>query len=114
MPPPRVYMSVSRSGQTRRPKRVVSSAVLPITVISAGSSPPGPYVGSPARSSRRPRRKRAPPIPPASAVIRTRPSSQPVSGDGRRDAQLEAAAAIDVVHRDRTSVGLGDPPHDGQ
>ena len=32
-PPPRVYIIVSRSGQIRRPCRVMSSAVLPITVI---------------------------------------------------------------------------------
>ena len=59
MPPPRVYMTVSRSGQTRRPNSVMSSPVLPMTVISASGA---------ARSS--PRRKRAPPMPPASAVIR--------------------------------------------
>src|SRR5450759_565265 len=35
MPPPRVYITVSRSGQTRSPNNVMSSAVLPITVTSA-------------------------------------------------------------------------------
>ena len=38
MPPPRVYITVSRSGQTRRPNRVMSSAVFPITVISASGT----------------------------------------------------------------------------
>jgi hypothetical protein len=33
-PPPSVYMTVSRSGQTRRPWSVTSSAVLPTTVTS--------------------------------------------------------------------------------
>ncbi len=35
MPPPRVYITVSRSGQTRRPCTQMSSPVLPMTVISA-------------------------------------------------------------------------------
>ncbi len=34
MPPPRVYITVSRSGQTCSPNRTMSSAVLPTTVIS--------------------------------------------------------------------------------
>ena len=38
MPPPSVYITVSRSGQTRRPNRVMSSPVLPITVIWASGA----------------------------------------------------------------------------
>jgi len=60
MPPPSVYITVSRSGQTRSPWTHRSSPVLPITVTSASGT-----------ARRRPRRKRAPPMPPASAVIRT-------------------------------------------
>src|SRR5690348_7458075 len=59
MPPPRVYMTVSRSGQTRRPNSVMSSPVFPMTVISAAGA-----------AWRRPRRKRAAPTPPASTVMR--------------------------------------------
>src|SRR3984885_12268521 len=59
LPPPSVYITESRSGQTRRPKRVMSSAVLPMTVIVA--------LGA---AASRPRRKRAAPMPPASTVIR--------------------------------------------
>src|SRR5947209_7627787 len=66
MPPPRVYITVSRSGQTRRPCRVMSSPVFTMAVISASGS-----------TCRSPRRKRAPPIPPASATIRMRPVNQP-------------------------------------
>ena len=33
IPPPRVYITVSRSGETCRPNRVMSSPVLPMTVI---------------------------------------------------------------------------------
>src|SRR5215469_11837690 len=59
MPPPSVYMTVSRSGQTWRPNGVKSSPVLPITVISAS--------GTAARS---PRRNLAAPTPPARTVMR--------------------------------------------
>src|SRR5688572_10418515 len=61
MPPPRVYITVSRSGQTRRPNSVMSSPVLPMTVTS---------VGSPAVARSRPRRNRAPPMPPAGTTTR--------------------------------------------
>src|SRR4051812_856490 len=68
MPPPSVYITVSRSGQMRRPNSVRSSPVFPITVTSASGS-----------AASRPRRNRAPPTPPASTVIRTVvPSSVPV------------------------------------
>ena len=59
MPPPSVYITVSRSGQTRRPNSVMSSPVFPMTVISASGA-----------ARRRPRRKRAAPTPPASTVMR--------------------------------------------
>src|SRR5256885_10798906 len=59
MPPPSVYITVSRSGLTCRPNGRISSPVLPMTVISAAGT-----------AAFRPRRKRAAPIPPASTVIR--------------------------------------------
>jgi hypothetical protein len=93
IPPPRVYMTVSRSGQTRSPCRVMSSAVFPTTVSSASM---------PAERTwwRRPRRNRAPPTPPASAVMRmpgilsagTRPASGGVR-DGRRGSRSIALRA---------------------
>ncbi|CAM5732030.1 hypothetical protein SALBM311S_01588 [Streptomyces alboniger] len=59
MPPPSVYITVSRSGQTFSPKRWMSSPVLPMTVMSASGA-----------ACFRPRRKRAPPMPPARTTIR--------------------------------------------
>src|SRR5262249_62287102 len=59
MPPPSVYITVSRSGETWRPNRLMSSPVLPITVISASGA-----------ADFSPRRKRAAPTPPASTVMR--------------------------------------------
>src|SRR4051794_8757396 len=58
MPSPRVYITVSRSGQTRSPNIVMSSPLLPTTVMSWPSA-------------RRPSRKREPPMPPANTVTRT-------------------------------------------
>src|SRR5690349_13649116 len=60
MPPPRVYITVSRSGQILSPCIHRSSAVLATTVTSS------PHPGTP----RRPWRKRAPPTPPESTVTR--------------------------------------------
>ena len=51
-------MTVSRSGQTRRPCTQISSPVFPMTVTSASGL-----------AASTPRKNRAPPIPPASAVI---------------------------------------------
>src|SRR5256886_8797056 len=59
-PPPRVYMTLSRSGQIRSPCSVTSSPTLTIAVTSA------PVARTPARN-------RAPPIPPASTTIRMPP-----------------------------------------
>ena len=59
MPPPRVYITVSRSGQTFSPNRWMSSPVLPMTVMSASGA-----------ACLRPRRNRAPPIPPARTTMR--------------------------------------------
>ncbi len=59
MPLPRVYMTVSRSGHTRMPNSQMSSAVLPMTVISSSG----------AFAARRPWRNLAPPTPPDSTVI---------------------------------------------
>ena len=61
MPSPRVYITVSRSGQTLSPCTQMSSAVLAITVTR---------VSAPVRSTSRSRpcRKRAPPTPPESTV----------------------------------------------
>lgn len=59
MPSPRVYITVSRSGQTFSPKRWMSSPVLPMTVMSASGT-----------ARFRPRRNRAPPMPPARTTMR--------------------------------------------
>ena len=67
MPPPRVYITVSRSGHTRRPKSQMSSPVLPMTVTVASRRSGESDVR---RWWRRPRVNRAPPIPPASTVMR--------------------------------------------
>src|SRR5690349_3720713 len=64
MPPPRVYITVSRSGQIRRPCKVTSSPVLTSAVISASGT-----------AARTPRRNRAPPMPPATTTSRTPSSS---------------------------------------
>src|SRR5687768_14204340 len=65
MPSPRVYMTVSRSGQILRPCSHKSSAVLPTTVTTSGPVPPGR-----ACACSRPWRKRAPPTPPERTVRR--------------------------------------------
>src|SRR4051795_9093413 len=71
MPPPRVYITVSRSGQTLSPCTQMSSAVLAITLTR---------VWAPVRSTSRssPCRKRAPPTPPESTVT----CAGGVAGDG--------------------------------
>src|SRR6266516_2925564 len=56
-------MTVSRSGQIRSPNRVMSSPVLPMTVMSASGA-----------ATLRPLRKRAAPTPPAGTTIRMRTS----------------------------------------
>ncbi len=61
MPPPRVYITVSRSGQIRSPCIVTSSPVLTTAVIDASGT-----------AARTPRRNRAPPVPPASTTICTK------------------------------------------
>src|SRR6185312_6303705 len=61
MPPPRVYMQVSRSGQMRRPWSQMSSPTLTTAVTSTSGS------------SRTPSRKRAPPTPPTRTVTFIRP-----------------------------------------
>src|SRR6185437_9570681 len=66
MPPPRVYITVSRSGLMCKPNRMMSSPVLPITVISASGA-----------AALRPRRKRAAPTPPARTVMRIQEVLQP-------------------------------------
>ena len=88
MPPPSVYITESRSGQTRRPNRVMSSAVLPMTVIVASGA-----------AASRPRRKRAAPMPPASTVIRMARTVSAVCRAARADAARACAAAIAVVAR---------------
>src|ERR1700742_3991433 len=89
LPPPSVYITESRSGQTRRPKRVMSSAVLPMTVIVA--------LGA---AASRPRRKRAAPMPPASTVIRM---------DSLSPGDRPAWTPLLVTHRDRRrSIGYAE------
>ena len=46
MPSPRVYITVSRSGQTLRPWIHQSSAVLATTVTSVSADPPGDDAGA--------------------------------------------------------------------
>ena len=73
MPPPRVYMQESRSGQICRPCSRMSSPTLTTAVTSTSGS------------SRTPSRKRAPPTPPTSTVILTRPSLRSRSTAADRD-----------------------------
>src|ERR1700733_6129527 len=102
MPPPRVYMTVSRSGQTRRPNSVMSSPVLPTTVISASGA-----------ASFRPGRKRAAPTPPASTVIRipkvcqvpARPPDRAVSPSLSPLVTREASDASDTSGADEVRGG---------
>src|SRR5665811_653280 len=61
IPPPRVYITVSRSGHTLRPCSQMSSAVLAITVTSVSAL-------EAARRCNKPSTKRAPPTPPDSTV----------------------------------------------
>src|SRR5579875_1082842 len=88
IPPPSVYITVSRSGQIRNPDRVISSPVLPMTVISASRA-----------AVWRPRRNRAAPTPPANTVMRMADSlAGPASGrdsacHGDRAGQLWLAAS---------------------
>src|SRR5918993_115558 len=60
--PASVYITVSRSGQTRRPHRSKSSAVLTTTERSPGLPPL-------ARAASRPPASFAPPTPPARATV---------------------------------------------
>src|SRR5690349_25142199 len=69
MPPPRVYMQVSRSGQMRRPCNQMSSPTLTTAVISCSLSP-GPTAGRPSAAFT-PSRNRAPPTQPTSTVTFT-------------------------------------------
>ncbi len=91
MPPPRVYMTVSRSGQTRRPWTQMSSPVLTMTVISAGAA-------SCSTRCRSPRRNRLPPMPPARTVMRIRSSCQTRSAPGRPDPRRHDIAAWPGSH----------------
>src|SRR5699024_5144912 len=80
IPPPRVYITVSRSGQIRSPKRVMSSPVLPMTVMELPVLCPSASEEPIPRVALSPLRNRAPPIPPAGTTIRMRPS---LAGWGR-------------------------------
>ena len=93
MPPPSVYMTVSRSGHTCRPYRMISSPVLPMTVISASRA-----------AAFRPRRNRAAPTPPASTVMRMA-DSLAGSAAGRA-----AACGGDMAGRPRKAATIPDIP----
>ena len=54
MPPPRVYITVSRSGQTRSPNRVMSSPVLPMTVTWSSPARSGVAVEVGAQAAQEP------------------------------------------------------------
>src|SRR5690348_954432 len=92
MPPPRVYMQVSRSGQMRRPWSQMSSPTLTTAVTSTSGS------------SRTPSRKRAPPTPPTSTVTFTFAAYVASHGPvvARREAGPEPGTAearrLDVAH----------------
>ncbi len=85
MPPPRVYITVSRSGQTFSPKRWMSSPVLPMTVMSASGA-----------ARFRPRRNRAPPMPPARTTMRMGAS---MAGGYDNASGGHATRAASAVHR---------------
>src|SRR5688500_2038730 len=68
MPSPRVYITVSRSGQTLSPWIHQSSAVLATTVTSVSADPPGTRPVR--RPWRRPWTNLAPPTPPERTVTR--------------------------------------------
>src|SRR5690348_13774093 len=93
MPPPRVYMQVSRSGQMRRPCSQMSSP----TLTTAVTSTPG--------NARTPSRKRAPPTPPTSTVTFTFAayvaSHRAVvpRGEARAEARAAEARGLHVLHR---------------
>src|SRR6266536_4765998 len=95
MPSPRVYMTLSRSGQMRRPCSVMSSPVFTTAVMSSSG-----------RAARTPRRKRAPPMPPARTVIRT-PRTYAIGfrrthgTDRPRSAHHTDAASAAAYHRRR-------------
>src|SRR6185503_14006664 len=76
--PASVYITLSRSGQIRRPCRVTSSPVLTIAVT--WSARPAPVA-----NSRTPCRNRAPPTPPARTVIRTTAEPTGSLPTGRRE-----------------------------
>src|SRR6266568_8906911 len=70
MPPPSVYMQVSRSGQIRSPCIHTSSPVFTSAVISCGESGAGP-TGVIPNAAFTPSRNRAPPTPPTSTTTFT-------------------------------------------
>src|SRR3954464_11989100 len=83
-------MTLSRSGQMRRPCRVTSSPVLTTAVMSSSG-----------HAARTPRRNRAPPMPPARTAILTQPNL--------RHAEFGFAAAQerpDLAHRDLAGAEL--------
>src|ERR1700741_1668430 len=88
--PASAYMTVSRSGEIRRPQTSVSSPVLPMTVSSAC----GTHVA-------RPRMSLAAPVPPAS--VTTRISVAEVFAQGPQ----RGAAAPRIESRSRPSRQLG-------
>src|SRR3712207_4516698 len=111
MPPPRVYMHVSRSGQTRRPCSQMSSPTLTTAVISD----PGPS------AALRPIRKRAPPTPPTRTVtftgasLRRSNGAVVLRGEPRPEPRPAKARHLDIAHGPLPlrRVGREDREHSG-
>jgi hypothetical protein len=95
MPSPRVYITVSRSGQTFSPWIHQSSAVLATTVTTVSPEPPGT---APLRSPwRRPWRKRAPPTPPDRTVMRRSVGADDGIGTACRKQNGHIRSGLDVA-----------------
>src|SRR5256885_12796364 len=111
MPPPRVYMQVSRSGQIRRPCSQMSSPVFTIAVTPC-SDGPAPNAGSPSAAFT-PSRNRAPPTPPTitttfmAAILSPQPEEEVVVSEPGQ--QVETAKPV-VEPEGEIGEGLTDRP----
>src|SRR2546430_1624829 len=115
MPPPRVYMQVSRSGQIRRPCSQMSSPVFTIAVTPC-SDGPAPIAGSPSAAFT-PSRNRAPPTPPTitttfmAAILSPQPEEEVVVSEPGQ--QVETAKPV-VEPEGEIGEGLTDRPDPDQ
>src|SRR3712207_4683067 len=97
--PARVYITVSRSGQTRKPQRSKSSAVFTTTA----RSPDGSTASRPAASF-------APPIPPASASTFIAPPRRGPARPGANHPSCVGAAFQRVAHDRYEAQRISDLP----